>query len=418
MASASSGIAATVLINGSTSHRTYGIPIKLFNDSDSSVAYSSTQAETLRESTILIWDEITMSHKHALELVDRLLQGLMGSHQPFGGKTVLLGGDWRQSLPVIPQSSRGEIFVSTVQQSYLWIDIKKYKLSVNERIRACGNDVDYADFILQMGNGTLTTYDDAILKSTSRSPSLIRIPDDMVFPSDDLEDLIRWTFPHIKDETIHSSNGCILTPLNETVDTINTMAVDLKDGDTFHKLSSDTCDSKYVTTEFMNSVTPSGLPPHDLSLKVGVPLMLIRNIDPTHGYCNGTRLVVSRLNNHSIECVNMTGAYKGHKITLFRIDLISDEKGLGFDLRRRQYPVRLCYAMTINKSQGQTIPRTALYLPKPVFSHGQLYVGFSRTGNRREFKILIKTIKNVQGRFPKIEGVYTKNITFPEVLGR
>lgn len=72
--------------------------------------------------------------------------------------------------------------------------------------------------------------------------------------------------------------------------------------------------------------------------------------------------------------------------------------------------------MTINKSQGQTIPRAALYLPKPVFSHGQLYVAFSRTGDRRAFKVLIENIKNVQGRFPTVDGVYTRNITFGEVL--
>ncbi len=197
---------------------------------------------------------------------------------------------------------------------------------------------------------------------------------------------------------------------------INNMAIALKDGITYHKLSADSCESQYVTTEFMNSCTPSGLPPHDLALKKGAPLMLIRNIDPTNGYVNGARIVVSKVNNYSIQCVTVTGPYKGHEITLFRIDLISDERGLGFDLRRRQYPVRLCYAMTINKSQGQTIPRTALYLPKPVFGHGQLYVAFSRTGNPREFKCMITDIKNLQGRFPNRNGVYTKNVVFYEVM--
>jgi len=167
----------------------------------------------------------------------------------------------------------------------------------------------------------------------------------------------------------------------------------------------------------MNSCTPPGMPPHDLALKLGAPMILIRNIDPTNGYCNGTRLAVTKLNTYSVQATNMTGAYKGQEITLFRIDLISDDKKLGFELRRRQFPVRLCYAMTINKSQGQTIPRTALYLPKPVFAHGQLYVAFSRTGDRRQFRALIETIRNVQGRFPNVDGVYTKNITYQEVLG-
>ena len=134
------------------------------------------------------------------------------------------------------------------------------------------------------------------------------------------------TFPHIKDETIHSSNACILTPLNETVDKINAMAVALKSGDTYHKLSADSCDTMYVTTEFMNSCTPPGMPPHDLALKLGAPMILIRNIDPTNGCCNGTRLTVTKLNTYSVQATNMTGAYKGQEITLFRIDLYQMKK--------------------------------------------------------------------------------------------
>ena len=102
---------------------------------------------------------------------------------------MLLGGDWRQSLPVVPQGTRGDVFISTVQQSYLWDSIRKYKLTVNERIKACGNDLNYAAFVLKMGDGRLLTYDATLLPSSSKTnPSLIRIPDDLLFESDNLED--------------------------------------------------------------------------------------------------------------------------------------------------------------------------------------------------------------------------------------
>jgi ATP-dependent DNA helicase PIF1 len=59
-----------------------------------------------------------------------------------------------------------------------------------------------------------------------------------------------------------------------------------------------------------------------------------------------------------------------------------------FQFKRKQFPIRLSFAMTVNKSQGQTIPNVGVYLPAPVFSHGQLYVAMSRATSRTNIKIL------------------------------
>jgi len=88
----------------------------------------------------------------------------------------------------------------------------------------------------------------------------------------------------------------------------------------------------------------------------------------------------------------------------------SVDTGLPFDLRRRQFPVRLAYAMTINKSQGQSLNQVGVYLPQPVFTHGQLYVAMSRVTSKTGLKFLITH------NIPMPSGIWTRNIVYPEAL--
>ncbi|KAI3952456.1 hypothetical protein MKW92_010794 [Papaver armeniacum] len=148
---------------------------------------------------------------------------------------------------------------------------------------------------------------------------------------------------------------------------------------------------------------------HKLTLKVGVSIMLLRNLSNADGLCNGTRLIVTQLGDTVIQAEILTGPGSGNRVFIPRILMTTPETSLPFILHRRQYPVRICYAMTINKSQGQSLPNVGVYLEEPVFSHGQLYVAISRTTRRQGLKILIK--KN--GKEP--DG-YTQNIVFQEIF--
>jgi len=98
------------------------------------------------------------------------------------------------------------------------------------------------------------------------------------------------------------------------------------------------------------------------------------------------------------------------------MDLQTADGFLPFTVVRRQFPVRLAFAMTINKAQGQSLRRVGVYLPEPVFAHGQLYVALGRSGVAANTKLLINDVPNRQGRFDGVEGVYTRNIVYREIL--
>jgi len=104
--------------------------------------------------------------------------------------------------------------------------------------------------------------------------------------------------------------------------------------------------------EFLNTIQLSGLPDHHLKLKIGVPIMLLRNLNPSKGLCNGTRLIVTQLTRRVIEGEIITGIAKGCKAYIPRIITTSVDKKWPFKIKRRQFPIRVSYAMTINKSQG------------------------------------------------------------------
>ncbi|CAF5121271.1 unnamed protein product, partial [Rotaria sp. Silwood1] len=108
------------------------------------------------------------------------------------------------------------------------------------------------------------------------------------------------------------------------------------------------------------------MPPHKRKLKIGASVMLLRNLDVKQGLCNGIRLIVRRLQNHTIDCEVTTGSNKGSRIIIPRITMTPSDTFLPFKLRRHQFPIRLLFAMTINKSQGQTFERLGLLLPQPI----------------------------------------------------
>ena len=162
-------------------------------------------------------------------------------------------------------------------------------------------------------------------------------------------------------------------------------------------------------TEYLNSLKASGLPLSKLALKTGCPIMLLWNLGVSMGLCNGTRLILLEARSRVLKCRIISGDAKfaGNIVLIPQITLEPSAQNLPLPLRQHQFPVRLAFSMTINKSQGQSVTHMGLDLHTPVFSHGQLYVALSRCTSASRMKVLLNE-NNVDSR--------TANIVYKEVL--
>jgi hypothetical protein len=200
------------------------------------------------------------------------------------------------------------------------------------------------------------------------------------------------------------------------VDEINGSILESFPGDKAVFTSADSVaerDYDYIPAEFLHTLTPSGFPLHKLELKLGVPLMLLRNLDPTNGLYNGTRMILLSWTTHVLKCrILRDGVNEAHQdnqdtVLIPRMTLDATSEDNPIPLKRRQFPVRLAFAMTINKAQGQSVKWVGLDLRTPVFSHGQLYVALSRCTHP----------ERVCAIFPEHEeGSKTTNVVYTEVL--
>nr|XP_034570998.1 uncharacterized protein LOC117835787 [Setaria viridis] len=187
---ATSGIAASIMPGGRTAHSRFKIPIKL---GDNSVCNFTT--------SLIIWDEVAMTRRQAVETLDRSLQDIMGCTEPFGGKVMVFGGDFRQVLPAVPHGTRAQINDATLQRSYIWDKVRMIRLQQNMRAQS---DSWYSDFLLRIGNGIEETYTD----------DYVQLPVDIVmeYNSDkSIDTLIEHVFPDLKGkEKVYYSHDSLM----------------------------------------------------------------------------------------------------------------------------------------------------------------------------------------------------------------
>jgi len=170
-------------------------------------------------------------------------------------------------------------------------------------------------------------------------------------------------------------------------------------------------DAETYATEYLNTTILPNLPLHELKLKIGAPVILLQNSSPSTGLCNGTRLRVARISQRVVECEILAGKHAGNMVFIPRIPLSpSSTAELPFDFRRTQFPLRLAFAMTINKAQGQTLKYVGLCLTESVFMHGQLYISVSRVTDDANLWMIVPDTEDARK-----EGKI-KNVVYSEVF--
>jgi hypothetical protein len=330
---------------------------------------------------------------------------------------LLLAGDFRQCLPVVKGANRAQTTSHCINKSYLWKHFKILRLTENMRVRASGDpELEAFDqWTLSIGNGD--NDDEAVL-----------IPDDMVteivpntpkeswHEEESMKKFCKLIFPDL--ETNISNPGwlegrAILTPTNSEVSTINEMMQQWVPGNITKLSSADTLenpnDAFRFNSEYLNTLQPNGFPQHILTLKAGIPLMLLRNINPRQGLCNGTRLIYDKTIDSKLLQCRIVGSER--VVLIPRITFIPKAGDYPFEWQRRQFPVRIAFATTINKSQGQSLKKVGVWLRGQVFGHGQLYVACSRVSAPSQLKFAI-----MRDSAETDKQLKAKNIVYKEIL--
>ncbi|GJY83508.1 ATP-dependent DNA helicase PIF1-like protein [Tanacetum coccineum] len=247
----------------------------------------------MQEVQLIIWDEAPMTQRYAFEALDTTLQDILGftdsekRRQIFRGMTVLLGGDFRQILPVIPQAKRLEIVQACINRYELWRYYKVFTLTRSMRVNeysANGADdkakQEFNHWVLAVGDGTLP----AKMKEGEDEPTWIDIPKKFLIKTWDCpiqkiieETYLDFTSRQTNDEYL--KERAILTPRNDDADAINEFM--------FKQLS-----GKYVT---YNSADEE-------------------SVNPSQGLCNGTRLIITDVGQFVIHAKILTGSHIGDEV--------------------------------------------------------------------------------------------------------
>ena len=282
IACAYTGIAATLLPEGRTLHSAFKIPFNPTREKRSNIT-STSHSEQYRMIThlqVLIIDEASMVSNDLLDCLNKSLKEICVDQRDFGGKFDIFGGDFRQILPVVRRGTRTDIVRSSLKSNDIWKRVRSFTLRKN--MRADPQAKEFSDYLLRIGEGKLP-------RASASNPWIVALREDIIVPFDITTDdneltLIHRVFPakltvnNVMEYAIH----VIICPTNLTVMKINNRIIlDILEGQIHIYLSFDEYDKEEsfeMPIEHIYQLNPSGYPPHELKLKLGTIVIVLRNL--------------------------------------------------------------------------------------------------------------------------------------------
>lgn len=404
---ASTGIAACMFDGALTAHRLFKLPVTDSSDLAGTFASMLTSRHDswhlLKNASLLLWDECFAMHNRVFGAVSSLLQQVREAPGVlFGGIPTILIGDARQVAPIVPgEGNEAAIRSASLQSTAFWHASTRVTLWQSMRQ---ADDTTFARYLQRVGDGQRTPCDDdnddMVGEFQQLSSTQHRVP---ILPSisrtDDAVAFVSRLFPDVNDSVACARSAIVCSLIRDTV-TWNALVLRRLPGATIRVASAtrvlqDTGEARVLvgdrhrarsndafTDEYLQTVQPSGIPPHLLCFKPGMTLVLIRNLSPKDHLMNGTKLVLRRVINQRILVVQRVSPIDG---TLSEMEHHIPRLPFTFKLprsltniRRRQFPVLPAYAITVHRAQCQTLSAVGIDNTVSMFGHGMLFVALSR----------------------------------------
>jgi hypothetical protein len=356
---AASALAATALPRGRTAHAAFNIPVPC-ND-DTFLMWSEDVQSQIRKAACIFWDEISMVSLYVVEAVNRSLQRLMKCNTLFGGKLIVFLGDFRQ-LPPIDNAGNG--YRLSISQCSWFQSALRMEFTFNFR---AATDSLYAAFLEKVGDGEI---------------EIVQVPTSCIM--NDVDELISRVYSD--GITNYSGSSMILAMTLDHCAAINEQCIARIPGEAHTALASDDtrgCKSPDLyPPEYIASLNFGGVPPSNLKFKKNARFMIMKNYNPPE-VCNGVLCELLEWSKFNIQVRLLSGPGKGKIIMLPRchFSILEGKSGLPFSFARWQFPIICAYAVTIHKSQGQSLSCVGLFIEADAFVHGLIYVALSRVAS-------------------------------------
>jgi hypothetical protein len=426
---ASTAFAASIYKDFYTAHGLFEIPVIEDNEEcEQEIDFrcildkKPQRYELLMNVRIIIWDEISSQNFRDFFAAYKAMH-------KFKHCILIIQGDKKQIAPVIERGTRQQIVDSSIYCSDLIKPFQKINFTTN--LRLIGNQeaaqISYAQLLLEIANGTHFKYNNEIINTvTELSPN----GDDILSGSTriglhsiglftSIEKCIFWLYPNGFDP-LNMHKTCILAVTNKQTQEWNAFIQNLNENSSQTLMSYDSFNEvddphdflkNMVTEHVMNKFNDNQAPQHELVLKIDDICILLANVDKEVGLTKNTRVRIVQINTRFVRVVTLSDTHPVFaNIPRFNFHIkIPFYKS--YKILRRQFPLKLAYALTMNRSQGQEFEKLLVDLTVPPFTHGHLYVALSRIRKSENIKIFCNEDQVLDNNV-----VITNNVVYNEIL--